>query len=167
MLTLLYKVIYFSKLKLNPMNSYINGHLHINNGLAVFGDNFRTRSGSFININEGKLTVGNNVFLNRNVSINCRVQVNIGSDVMFGENVCIYDHDHRFDNRELLIREQGYTSSSVVIGNNVWIGSNSVILKGVSIGNNSVIAAGSVVFSDIPENTIMYAKKTNVYKAIV
>ncbi|EHB7632159.1 acyltransferase [Escherichia coli] len=86
---------------------------------------------------------------------------------MFGENVCIYDHDHRFDNRELLIREQGYTSSSVVIGNNVWIGSNSVILKGVSIGNNSVIAAGSVVFSDIPENTIMYAKKTNVYKAIV
>jgi len=43
----------------------------------------------------------------------------------------------------------------VVIGDNVFIGSNSIIAKECTIGNNVVIAAGSVVTKDIPDNWIV------------
>ena len=38
----------------------------------------------------------------------------------------------------------------VIIGNNVWLGSNVKVLKGVSIGDNSIISAGSVVTKSVP-----------------
>lgn len=43
----------------------------------------------------------------------------------------------------------------IVVGRNVWIGSNSTILQGVTIGDNSIIAAGSVVTKDVPANAIV------------
>ena len=33
----------------------------------------------------------------------------------------------------------------IVLGRNVWVGSNATILQGVTIGDNAVIAAGTVV----------------------
>ena len=38
----------------------------------------------------------------------------------------------------------------VIVGNNVWVGSNVVLLKRCEIGDNSVIAAGAVVDRKIP-----------------
>ena len=43
---------------------------------------------------------------------------------------------------------------SVIIGDNVEIGSNSVILPGVTIGDNSTIGAGAVVINNIPANSV-------------
>lgn len=43
-------------------------------------------------------------------------------------------------------------ASEIIIGENVWITSRVVILPGVRIGRNSVIGAGSVVTKDIPPN---------------
>jgi len=54
----------------------------------------------------------------------------------------------------------------VIIGNNVWIGSNVVILKGVKIGDGSVIAAGSLVTKDVPENCLYIEKKQAVIREI-
>jgi len=44
-------------------------------------------------------------------------------------------------------------TQEVVIGENVWITSRVIILPGVHIGRNSIIGAGSVVTHDIPPNT--------------
>lgn len=41
-----------------------------------------------------------------------------------------------------------------------------MVLKGITIGENSVIAAGSVVVSNVPPNTILYQKRNNSYKSI-
>ena len=57
-----------------------------------------------------------------------------------------------------------YKCSPVVIEDNAWIGANSIILRGVHIGKNAVIAAGSVVYQDVPENTVLTQKKENIYK---
>nr|WP_268998954.1 DapH/DapD/GlmU-related protein [Leptospira interrogans] len=46
------------------------------------------------------------------------------------------------------------SDDDVVIGNNVWLGSQVIVLKGVKIGDNSVIGAGSVVTKSIPENCL-------------
>ena len=43
----------------------------------------------------------------------------------------------------------------IVVGKNVWIGSNATILAGVTIGDNAVVAAGAVVTKDVEANTIV------------
>jgi acetyltransferase-like isoleucine patch superfamily enzyme len=64
--------------------------------------------------------------------------------------VSIRDHDHRFDDPNIPIVDQGYVTSPIRIGRDCWIGCNAVILKGVSIGDGAVIAAGAVVTKDVP-----------------
>ena len=49
---------------------------------------------------------------------------------------------------------QPWIEKDIVVGNDVWLGSNSVVLAGVTIGDGTVIAAGSVVTKDIPEYVI-------------
>lgn len=43
----------------------------------------------------------------------------------------------------------------VIIGDYVYIGSNSLIMPGVTIGNNVLIAAGSVVTKSIPDGCVV------------
>ena len=50
----------------------------------------------------------------------------------------------------------------VIIGKNVWIGSNVVILRDTVIGDNVVVAAGSVVKGNVPSNTLFVNKRENV-----
>ena len=55
-------------------------------------------------------------------------------------------------------------SSPIIIGENVWIGSNVRICKGVTIGDNSVIAACSVVTKDVPANAIAAGNPAKIVK---
>lgn len=104
----------------------------------------------------GKVTIKKGVFINRNCSINSHEMIEIGSNTIIGENVCIYDHNHKYSDRETIIKKQGYTTSPVIIGDNCWIGSNVTILKGVTIGNNCVVGANTLISKSIPNNTIVY-----------
>jgi acetyltransferase-like isoleucine patch superfamily enzyme len=42
----------------------------------------------------------------------------------------------------------------IVIGNNVFVGTNALLLPGVAIGDNCVIAAGAVVTRDVPAGSV-------------
>jgi virginiamycin A acetyltransferase len=55
---------------------------------------------------------------------------------------------------KLLNGKDRNSKGSVIIGHDVWIGTNATILSGVRIGNGSIIGAGSVVTKDIPEFSI-------------
>lgn len=99
--------------------------------------------------NSGEITIGNNVYINRNGTIVSHKLISIGAGTTIGPNVVIYDHDHDYRNKK------GFISSSVIIEENVWIGANVIILKGVRIGKNSVIGAGCVVTKSIPEGVII------------
>ena len=46
-------------------------------------------------------------------------------------------------------------SSSLTIGNDVWIGSGAVILNGSTVGNGAIVAAGSVVTKPVPPYAIV------------
>lgn len=110
---------------------------------------------------QGILKIGTNVFFNNDCSITVREKVTIGNNCIFGENVKIYDHNHKYKDADKLICEQGYSSKEVIINDNCWIGSNVIILKGVNIGKNSVIGAGVIVYKDVPENTVVICKQNN------
>lgn len=125
----------------------------------IFKPNVHFRNNSVVCIrNTGKLTIGENVFFNTGISINCHNHIIIGNDCLFGENVKLYDHNHKFRDKNIPIRTQGYSYGTIKIGNNCWIGSNAVILKNVDIGDNVVIGAGCVISDNIPSNTIVKTK---------
>lgn len=123
-------------------------------------EKFHFRNGFHIYIEDnGFINIGKNCFFNNYCSITARKKVTIGNDCIFGENVKIYDHNHKYSEKNKLIREQGFTAESVIIENNCWIGSNVTILKGVRIGSGSVVGAGVVVYSDIPDNSVIISKQ--------
>ena len=75
---------------------------------------------------EDIITIGDNVVLGR------------GSDIITHCPVSFYNGK----------------DSTIVIGNNVYIGARCIILPGAKIGNNVVIGAGSVVAGSIPGNVV-------------
>lgn len=131
------------------------------NGSIVIGNGSHILRNVTIQSDGGKITIGNNVFINENTSIISRKKIVIGDNCSFGPNVCIYDHDHDFKNPK-----GGFKCSEINIGNNVWVGANVVILRGITIGNNSVVAAGTVVTKDIPEKTVMFNRRENEFISI-
>lgn len=126
-------------------------------GKLVLGKNVKTEKRVSISVVGGKVIVGDNTSINRNGIIVCHRSITIGSDVAIGPNVCIYDHDHVWDENGII---QGkYSCKDVIIGNHCWIGSNVVILAGTIIGDCSIIGAGTVIKGCIPDHSIIYDKR--------
>lgn len=46
-------------------------------------------------------------------------------------------------------------NKEVIIGNDVWIGSNAVVMQGVNIGDGAIVAAGAVVTKDVKAYSIV------------
>ena len=55
-------------------------------------------------------------------------------------------------------------NSPIIIGNNVWIGTEARICKGVTIGDNAIIAANAVVTKDVPANAIAAGNPAKIVK---
>lgn len=107
---------------------------------------------------------GNNVYANFNLTLVDDTHIYVGNNVMFGPNVTVCTATHPI--YPVIRYKQAQYNLPVVIGNNVWIGSNSVILPGVHIGDNSVIGAGSIVTKDIPANVVAIGNPCKVLREI-
>lgn len=55
---------------------------------------------------------------------------------------------------------------SIVIGNNVHIGTNAIIMPGVTIGSNCVIGCGAVVTKNIPDYSIAVGVPARVIETV-
>ncbi len=109
-------------------------------------------------------TIGNNVYINFNLTVVDDYKVAIGNDVMFGPNVTIAVTGHPVHPEKR--KEGGMFALPVVIGDGAWIGSGAIILPGVTIGKGSVIGAGSVVTKDVPANVIAVGNPCKVLREI-
>lgn len=120
-----------------------------------FGRGFTFRKGfSLLIEKDARVTIGGQVFFNNFCTVSAMKSVSIGAGTIFGENVKIYDNNHVFNSGEK-IRDSGSHSKEIVIGENCWIASNVVILRGAQIGNNCVIGAGCVIKGHVPDSTIV------------
>jgi acetyltransferase-like isoleucine patch superfamily enzyme len=139
------------------LGSYSEIHLESKTSFISIDDNFYTRAFCQIRVGPGaNLFIGKNVFWNNYTSVTCMYEIRIGNNVMLGEGVKIYDHNHKIDKKlSLTIHRNELTYGSVHIGDNSWIGSNVIILKGVKIGSNCVIGAGCLIHKNIPSNSIV------------
>lgn len=83
-------------------------------------------------------------------------EIIIEDDVMLGMGVHIYVNNHKFDDPNIPIIDQGYyPSEKVVIRKGAWVGANSIILPGVTVGENAVVGAGSVVTRNVAARTVV------------
>ena len=134
-------------------------------GRIIIGDNVEIRENVILNVScGGTISIGNNVFINDMCCLNSRDKIYIKDDVLFGQGVKVYDHDHDYRSDNF---KQNFTHNPVTINEEVWICSNVIILKGCSIGSKSVIAAGTIVRDNVSSNVICYEKKENTQKTIV
>ena len=92
--------------------------------------------------------------------------VTIGSHVNLAQGITVTALNHNFKNTNERIDLQGVTTKQVVINNDVWIGANAVILPGVTIGRHAVVAAGAVVTTDVPENTVVGGVPAKIIKRL-
>ncbi|NMO79575.1 acyltransferase [Niallia alba] len=166
---IMYKLIYRSKFKFKKLiltgKSFTLEMMGKESNLIFLGK-FYCRNNIYIVAENGKISIGDNVFFNNNVSICSMDQISIGNNTALGENVKIYDQDHIF-NKLGDMYKQGYKTAPVTIGDNVWVGSNVTILKGVTIGDNSVIAAGSIVTKDVANDVVYMNKRETIVNKII
>lgn len=163
MRALFYKVIYFKN---------INSSVFVmqsKSRIDVFSKKSKINIGKFVFIRknttiridgESTLDIGDHVFMNDNCNINCANKISIGSYTKIAPNVSINDHDHNYKG----VEGGNLIKGEVIIGKNVWIGSNSVILRGTVIEDNAVVAAGSVVKGHVPKDSLFLNKRDNVTK---
>jgi acetyltransferase-like isoleucine patch superfamily enzyme len=71
---------------------------------------------------------------------------------------------HNYDYGDKIPYDDTYINKDVLIKDNVWLGSRVVILGGVTIGEGAIIQAGSVVVSDIPDYAIAGGHPAKVFK---
>ncbi|MGB9635590.1 MAG: acyltransferase, partial [Candidatus Micrarchaeia archaeon] len=113
------------------------------------GGYFFSDSGFFIE-NPKRVSIGKNCSFNRGVFISATNEITIGDNVLIGPYCVLRDANHIYANRSIPIREQGHTDGKIVIGDDVWLGSHVVVLRNVTIGSHSVIAAHSLVNKPVP-----------------
>jgi len=101
-----------------------------------------------------KISIGNFVSVNRGCEFYPSYLIDdgyitIGNNVVISPNVKIYAIAHDYSALSLI----DY-AAPVVVEDDVWICGNSIILPGVTIGRGSVIGAGSIVNKNIPPFSI-------------
>lgn len=149
-------------MKILKLKYHVAAFLRIVLYKVLFGSCFSAGEGTtfrrFFNVYLEKgaaIQIGKGCFFNHGCSLNALEKIEIGDECIFGENVKVYDHNHRFADADIRIKDQGYTTAPVHIVNKCWFGSNVVILKGACIGNNCVIGAGCIIAQEIPNNSIV------------
>lgn len=135
------------------INALSKRGIKIGNNFTIKDNSIIDCCGVFSNLGE-KLTIGNNVGISENCFIQVRGEVVLGNNIIIGPGSKIFSENHRYDDDDKFINEQGVTRVGVKIADGVWIGGGVTILDGVKIGKKSIIAAGSVVNKSVEEYSI-------------
>lgn len=81
--------------------------------------------------------------------------VRIGASVIMGQHVSFHAENHRFDDLDRPIQQQGVTQCGIVIEDDCWVGSNVTFLDGAHVERGCVIAACAVVKGRIPAYSVV------------
>ncbi|MDO4958727.1 MAG: acyltransferase [Prevotellaceae bacterium] len=132
--------------------------------------------GGLISINKGKIIIHDWVKVGFDCSITSVNHIEIGKDTAIASGVTIIDNNTHpicpADRRYMRHTPHGSSERSnhhsanapIIIGENVWIGSNVRICKGVTIGDNAIIAANSIVTKNVPANAIAAGNPAKIVK---
>lgn len=112
------------------------------------GDETRLRA------HEGTLRIGDKVVFARDVTVNCYLDIEIGASTLIADTTYICDFDHKTEDLDLPIKDQGLVKSPVRIGPDCWLATKVTITRGTDIGRGVVIGANSVARGNIPAYSV-------------
>ena len=108
--------------------------------------------------------VGNETFINTNLTALDVGEIRIGDHVQIGPNVQLLTPTHPVEPE--LRKAKWEAAKPIVIEDNVWLGGGVIVLPGVTIGENSVIGAGAVVARSIPKDSVAVGNPARVIKSV-
>ena len=129
-------------------NVYAYGNIELGDFVSISGP------GTILHAEIGKIKIGSFSSIAANVSIQeFNHHLNRPTTYAIHHNV----FHEKFD-------KDCTSKGDIILGEDVWIGSNTVILSGVSIGRGAVVGAGSVITSSIPPYAIVVGNPAKVIK---
>ena len=135
-------------------NIYLQGPIFFDFGVNTYvGNNFYANF-NFTVLDEGKVCIGDNVFIGPNVSLLTAVHP-----------LRYQDRNSFFNEKTGVITNLEYTLP-ITIEDNCWIAANVVVCGGVTVGAGAVVGAGSVVTKNIPPNSLAVGNPCRVVREI-
>jgi acetyltransferase-like isoleucine patch superfamily enzyme len=145
----------------NVLEAFAEGRLQVGPGTLFEPHVWITAPGA------ARVRIGQGAFLNIGVMVASSGVVEIGDHCMFANGCFVSDASHRFDDPDVPVPWQGFTSKGPTrVGDNVWCGANVVITSGVTVGERCVIGANSVVTADLPPFSIAAGAPARVLRRI-
>ena len=116
----------------------------------------------------GRVSFNADTYLGKNCNFNgFRVdgtgKIIIGNNFHSGTDIIAITSNHNYEG-ECLPYDDIDIKKTIIIEDNVWIGSKVTILGGVTIGEGSIIQAGSVVSKSIPKYAIAGGNPAKPFK---
>jgi acetyltransferase-like isoleucine patch superfamily enzyme len=137
-----------------------------------FSNSAQVRAGAYI-VGCSKIEIGDRVIIRPSTMLfgetvlDMECSIKIEDDVMIGAGVHIYVNNHKFDDTNIPLIDQGYyPDEPVILKRGCWIGAYAIILPGVTVGENSVVGAGSIVTKSIPDRVVAVGNPAKVVRNI-
>jgi acetyltransferase-like isoleucine patch superfamily enzyme len=144
----------------NVLESFREGRLEV-------GEQTLLEPHVWLTSERGRIRIGAGSFLNLGVMVASVELVEIGDHCMFANGCFVTDGNHRFDDPEMPVTWQGFTTKGPTrVEDNVWCGVNVVVTSGVTIGRRSVIGANSVVTTDVPPFSVAAGSPARVLREV-
>jgi len=120
--------------------------------------------GNAIRCHEGSLRIGDKVVFGKDNVVNTYLDIEIGASTLVADWCYICDFDHRMDDINVAIKDQGIVKGPVRIGPDTWIAAKVSVLRNTTVGRGCVLAAHAVVKGDIPDYSIAVGAPARVVK---
>ena len=155
--------------KINAEDVFVGKRSKIVHGnLINFGDHVNIQPDCLIVAfpDSNQFKIGLRADIGRFSRIACKNKIIIEENVFTGPNVFISDYNHKYQNINVPINQQGETvySSGIRISEDSWIGTNTVIVGNVKVGKHCVIGANSFVNHNIPDYSVAVGSPAKVVK---
>jgi len=124
-------------------------------GKIVIGDGCRLDASiRLVAANDATLSIGDETSIGCYTVCNCGTDVTIGKKCLISGFVYVQSSNHGIDKNQW-IQDQKHTYGTIVIEDDVWVGSHASILPGVSIKKGAVVANKAVVTKNVSEYEIV------------
>ena len=101
----------------------------------------------------GTVRIGTGCYINRDAYFEGEALITIGDQVSIGSGVTFLTVGHHIGPSTQ--RAGAFDIRPITVGDGAWLGANVTILPGVRIGAGAVVAAGAVVTTDVPPDTLV------------
>lgn len=120
--------------------------------------------GNAIRCHEGSMRIGDKVVFGRQNVVNGYIDIEIGASTLVADWCYICDFDHKMDDINTPIKDQGIVKGPVRIGPDTWIATKVTVLRNTIIGRGSVLGAHAVVRGVVPDYSIAVGAPAKIVK---